>query len=457
MLSRGAWFYEKALLFLNIKRLISQGVSMSKKVLLLCVALAGVCGAEDVQQQSVDASDFVEVAGGASESVVESTAPAVPQDVVDVALPENHELPNIRIDQGPVTVVPSYGCSEENVEALAHATVQALHATLSDVVASLDNAAQASAVASTRVSAVSGAVQNVEKEVGEAAASLQNAAGEISEAVQAIVGAATGNGTQSVTEEVGEAAQAIQSAAAEVGQAVQAIEQATATSTIVSQYIPAIIELITSYYTKFVEFFKQGWKYMVYTSVNSATKHIIMAAEHRNIPVDLSALAIVNDCALECFARMNDAKNAILDAAGERSPQLKQAAALYLSQYENWFTGTSEALVDQNATASMLECLGVRGLDPALFSKRNMDYFRSFGGEVRHANLFLVVSPSASSGLIQSGIDAAVSVAESEVRAVVDGADQISKVSGDIAERAVEQMLVNEIIEGITHRFPEDK
>ena len=455
---------------------------MSKKVLLLCVALAGVCGADDAEQEVVETGAIVEAVGVSTElaadspqavapsyDIVEaigaSTEPAadIPQavapshDIVDVELPENHELPGIRIDQGPVTVVPSYGCSEENVEALAHATVQALHATLSDVAASLDQAAHASASAVASVSDVSGAVQNVEKEVGEASDAVQNAAGEISEAVQAIVGAVTGNGTQNVAQELGEAAGALQAAATEVGQAVEAIEHATTTSVVVTQYIPAIIELITSYYAKFVEFFTQGWKYMVYTSVNSATKHIILAAEHRNIPVDLSALAIVNACAVECFTRMNDAKNAILEAAELRSPQLKQAAALYLSQYENWFTGTSEALVDQNATASMLECLGVRGLDPALFSKRNMDYFRSLGGQVRHANLFLVVSPSPSSGLTQSGIDAAVSVAQDEVRAVVDSADQISKVSGDIAERAVEQMLVNEIIEGITHRSPEDK
>lgn len=270
------------------------------------------------------------------------------QTQVEVTVPPVHELPGIRIDQGPVVIEPSYGCSEENVEALAHATVQALHATLNDVAATVEQTPEGKEEVQK--------IETAQQEIQEAVSAVENAVSEVAEAVEAVGEAITG------------------------GQG------------IVSGYIPAIIDFISSYYNAFVEFFKQGWKYMVYNSVNRATRHIVLSSGHRS-PVDLSALAQVNDFAVDCFSKMNEAKNAILSAAEQRSPQLRQATELYLTQYESWFKGTADAFVDLNATRAMLACLGVENVDSSAFAMRNMDHFASRGGKIRHENLFLIVSP----------------------------------------------------------------
>jgi len=346
---------------------------MSKKMLLFCASLAGVClaGDEVVEQvessqqlvEQVDSGSVVVDAGPVVEPVVEA-----PQS--DVPAPTTHELPGIRIDQGPVVVEPSYGCSEENIEALAHATVQALHATLSDVAATTaETSAKIEAPVANEevevVDAVENKVEDAHSEIEQAFDAVSNAVSEVSEAVDAV---------EDIVSEISEKIEDAQEAINKEG------------------FVPAIISFISNYYNWFVEFFKQGWKYMVYNSVNRATRHIVLSAGHRS-PVDLTALAQVNDFAVDCFSKMNEAKSAILAAAEQRSPQLRQATELYLQSYENWFKGQADAFVDLTATRAMLDCLGVKNIDASAFSTRNLDHFKSRGGEIRHSNLFLIVSP----------------------------------------------------------------
>ncbi len=332
----------------SASELVSSDASTSASAQSDAVASADVSANQAAQSDVLVNADEPVSQVAQNDAATEGSVAQPVQTQVEVTVPPVHELPGIRIDQGPVVIEPSYGCSEENVEALAHATVQALHATLNDVAATVEQTPEGREEVQK--------IETAQQEIQEAVSAVENAVSEVAEAVEAVGEAITG------------------------GQG------------IVSGYIPAIIDFISSYYNAFVEFFKQGWKYMVYNSVNRATRHIVLSSGHRS-PVDLSALAQVNDFAVDCFSKMNEAKNAILSAAEQRSPQLRQATELYLTQYESWFKGTADAFVDLNATRAMLACLGVENVDSSAFAMRNMDHFASRGGKIRHENLFLIVSP----------------------------------------------------------------
>ena len=333
------------------------GEGMSKKVLLFCVSLVGACFADGSPENAGDVA-----------AQVENTQ-------VDVTAPQVHELPGIRISRGPVVVDPSYGCSNENIEALADATVRALYATLSDVAATVHRSAD--------VEAASQAPADVAEVVAPAASESTASDDKVD---------AEDNKIEKAREEISEAVDAVHNVVTEVTEAVAAVQDAVFNGSIMGDYVPAIMDFISSYYNWFVTFFKEGWKYMVYNSVNKATRHIVLSVGSRS-PVDLSALAQVDAFAGECFSKMHEAKSAILAAAEERSPQLRKATEFYLSQHENWFIGAADAFVDVEATGAMLECLGVGNIEVKAFTTRNMDHFRSLGGEIRHSNLFLIVAP----------------------------------------------------------------
>lgn len=338
---------------------------MSKKALLLCASLVGACFAENTQ--------------------------------TDIAT-EVHELPGIRIENGPVVVEPSYGCSEENITALADATVRALYATLSDVAATVHKAVAEVQVQEEQVVQAEEAGLAAQQQVttiSETPAAVEVAAVVVETTVAPEVVAAPAeeaNKVEKASEEIGEAVEAVHNVVTEVSEAVSAVHDAVFNGSITGDYIPAIMDFISSYYTWLITFFKKGWAYMVYNSVNKATRHIVLSAASRS-PVDLSALAQVDAFAGECFAEMAKTKALILEAAEQRSPQVRKAMELYLGQYEEWFRGSAEGFVDLDATRAMLGCLGVNNVDAAAFTTRNMEHFRSAGGEIRHSNLFLVVSP----------------------------------------------------------------
>jgi hypothetical protein len=169
----------------------------------------------------------------------------------------------------------------------------------------------------------------------------------------------------------------------------------------------SFIDFLISNFNSFVEYLKNGWKYMVYNSVGGATRSIVESAATRSIVLDLSSLQAVDAHAAKCLENMAAARAVILAAAEARSPEIKTAAEACLSQYEAWFTGNSRAFVGDENTTIMLQALGLSKIGCRSFNLQNLHNFSKLGGEACHRGLFFAVSPSESSGLLARSADEA--------------------------------------------------
>ena len=208
----------------------------------------------------------------------------------------------------------------------------------------------------------------------------------------------------------------------------------------ITQNVQAFLEFIGEYYTAFVDFFTNGWKFMTYHSVGGAARHIIEIAQERSIVLDLTSLQAVDVHAAECLAKMEVARRLILEAAASRSPELKEAADACLAQYIRWFTGESEAFVGAENTTRMLGSLGVSRVTADIFNVKNMEFFRELGGIDRHNSMFFMVSPSQESGLLARD---ASDEQDSENAASVD-AEILDELIQEVKE---EQEIVGDIQE----------
>ncbi len=354
----------------------------------------------------------------------------LPVAIVDIRVnSDDQPLPGLNVHSGPVDVQASEGCSVGNIEALAHATVLALHQTLSEVVESVSTAVEESEI-----------VQSV----GDVSDSLANASQEAAEAVDAIATA---------TEETVEAAGAISTAISEVGDAIVSIGnamlesgQAAIAALEVSGHAESFLNFLIEKYGLFVEFFSNGWKHMVYSSVEGATRHMVFSAVTRSSNVDLSGFNEIDRSATVCLEKMDAVCAELLSAAGERSPELKQAVRLYLDQYRSWFVGESEALVNNNATDAMLKCLGVRSIGAAEFSLKNLERFSELGGVVRHQNLWFSIKPL---DCADDECNRSAGDCDLESKSIVEAADDVTREIDDATKAIAEESVARDILEVI--------
>jgi len=386
---------------------------MSKKIMFALLALASF---------SYAAGDFVDEGSDLDVAVVDIKVNG-----------EDQPLPGLSVHTGPVDVQASEGCSVGNIEALAHATVLALHQTLSEVVTTVSTAVEESEVA-----------QNAT----EFSDSLENASEELAEAVDAI---------ETAEEETVEAASAISTAISEVGDAIASIGnamlesgQAAIAALEVSGHAESFLNFLIEKYGLFVEFFSNGWKHMVYSSVEGATRHIVFSAVTKSSHVDLSAFNEIDRSANACLEKMDAVCAELLAAAGERSPELKQAVGLYLDQYRSWFVGESEALVNNNSTDAMLKCLGVRSIGAAEFSLKNLERFSALGGVTRHQNLWFSIKPlDCGDDECFRSADDCTAESKSIVEAAAAEADEITREIDEVTRDMAEESVARDILEAI--------
>jgi len=338
----------------------------------------------------------------------------VSQGQEEVLLPEpdsehfvTHEIPNLKIENGPgVEVLPGPGCCEENIQALAHTTVLALHQTLQELGNLTD--------------------QQGKEEVAQAQESIAVAQEEVGEAIQA---------SSEALGEIGEAVVAVGDMLVETGEAV--VSAIAGIPTNVEVFLNFLIEK----YGLFVEYLSNGWKLMLYDSVEGATRQFVELAVTRSGAVDLSAFNALDETAHKCLHRMDVIQAELLEAAGAQSEALRSTVECYLGQYRDWFTGKSEALIDSQSTANMLNSLGVRGVDVSEFSLKNLEKFSELGGVARHQNLYFSIRPL--DLVVDEPVRSLDEEAVAEVRAVLDSEATVSAMTNELVEEAVSRDIAD--------------
>ncbi len=384
---------------------------MSKKLVVLLMALAALCSSQEIFAETASVVAEVEVEASVELLPDQELAEEVEETQGTVELPLTHEVVGVRIESGPVEVVPGPGCCEENIQALAHTTVLALHQTLQE----LSNSAGSSA----------------QDEIAEAQESVEVAGEEVCEAI-----VASGN------------------AVAEIGQAVSAVgnmlaqttEAAIAAASALPSNIESFLNFLIEQYGLLVEYLSNGWKLMLYSSVEGATRQFVeLAVTRSGVVVDLSAYTALDKTANECLHRMDVAQAKLLEAAGAQSDSLKNAVECYLTQYRDWFTGKSEALVDSVATEQMLRSLNVRSIDASVFSLKNLEKFSELGGVARHQNLYFSIRPLDAAGEeLERSFDGEEE--PTDVRSVVNAEEDLSSMTKEWAENAVDHDIADVVI-----------
>jgi hypothetical protein len=384
---------------------------MSKKLVVLLMALAALCSSQEIFADTAGVAVDVEVAASAELLPDEELAEEVEEAQGTVELPLTHEVAGVRIESGPVEVVPGPGCCEENIQALAHTTVLALHQTLQE----LSNSAGSSA----------------QDEIAEAQESVEVAGQEVCEAI-----VASGNAVS----EIGEAVSAVGNMLA------QTTEAAIAAASALPSNLETFLNFLIEQYGLLVEYLSNGWKLMLYSSVEGATRQFVeLAVTRSGVVVDLSAYTALDKTAGECLHRMDVAQAKLLEAAGAQSDSLKDAVECYLTQYRDWFTGKSEALVDSSATEMMLKSLNIRSVDASEFSLKNLEKFSELGGVARHQNLYFSIRPLDAAGEeLERSFDGEEESAE--VRSVVNAEEDLSSMTREWAESAVDHDIADAVI-----------
>jgi hypothetical protein len=392
---------------------------MSKRLVVLLMALGALCSSSEIFADTVSVAADVEIEASAellpeqnlTEDEQEAEGDVELSSTGDVVLPSVHEIEGVRIESGPVEVVPGPGCCEENIQALAHTTVLALHQTLQELSGSVGASAQA--------------------EIAEAQESLEVAGEEVCEAVVASGSAVT---------EIGQAVSAVGNMLAQTTEAVIAAVSDAPSN------IEAFLNFLIDQYGVLVEYLSNGWKLMLYSSVEGATRQFVeLAVTRSGVVVDLSAYNALDKTAQECLHRMDVAQAQLLEAAGARSGALRNAVECYLTQYRDWFTGKSEALVDSAATEQMLRSLNVRSIDASLFSLKNLEKFSELGGVARHQNLYFSIRPL---DLVDEEPARSVSGEEvsAESRSVANAQEDLSSMTKEWAENAVDHDIADAVI-----------
>lgn len=107
---------------------------MSKRMLLALSVLSSACGAPDVvDAAAVVVASSTETPNQQEAPVVELTDSQAPASQTP-AEPTQTELPGVRVEDGPVSIIPSSAVTTENIDKLAEDAVAALKQTVSDAI-----------------------------------------------------------------------------------------------------------------------------------------------------------------------------------------------------------------------------------------------------------------------------------------------------------------------------------
>ena len=224
----------------------------------------------------------------------------------------------------------------------------------------------------------------------------------------------------------------------------------------IGQGVESLIDFLTHYYGVFVEFFSNGWKYMIYHSVGGAAKHIVATASSRSVVLDLSSLQAVDGYAAECLAKMEAARTIILEAAAAKSPELKEAADACLAQYTDWFTGKTPTFAGEENATRMLANLGLPASRAGAFNAKNLESFVALGGSARNETMYFVVAPNEQSGLLSRDVEVAETEEEAAEIAEIDALIDEIKADQEIIDEIQEVIAEEEAVADVTTSSEED-